>query len=346
MLGLSVVGDALAVLVAVVGTIVVTSLRGTLVDPTDLSAQSEGSHLVAGLVILGLFSAAAGAVTLWTFGPIGRGDPTARPLVTAVQLVDLLAAALALGVAGLGAGQVVVNLVVSVPFTAVMLGLLWFPEGSKRHFGDPVALTRPPALPAWPPPAGSSEPPTVPLRVPTRPGRPVRPSLVTSIAAVGVVAVILVVLGLSVSASGSALEKQAEGSWTCQALGDEDQDVYGNVDQAPFDVVIGDGTFSIPSRFLAGTWSLSPSGLSIQSTWSKVSSQPRTSVTIGDIPASTTTQGAGSSPATYRTPTYPTPFGRTLDWSYTGSHFQVRGGTSIATTGVDCTKTSNDSSGS
>jgi hypothetical protein len=336
MLGLSVVGDALAVLVAVVGTIVVTSLRRTLVDPTDLSAISEGSHLVAGLVILGLFSAAAGAVTLWTLGPIRRGDPTARPLVTAVQLVDLLAAALALGVAGLGAGQVVVNLVVSVPFTAVMLGLLWFPEGSKLHFGDPVALTRPPTVPASPPPAGSSEPPTVPLRVPTRPGRPMRPFLVTSIAAVGVVAVILVVLGLSMSASGSALEKQAEGSWTCQALGDE----------APFDVVIGDGTFSIPSRFLAGTWSLSPSGLTIESTWSKVSSQPRSSVTIGDIPASTTTQGAGSSPATYRTPTYPTPFGRTLNWSYTGGHFQVRGGTSIATTGVDCTKTSNGSSGS
>ncbi len=190
-----------------------------------------------------------------------------------------------------------------------------------------------------------------PARVPTYgpfPGPPVsgRGSGATwwLVGGVAVALILVLVLGVVlVQRSGRGIERLAMGSWTCTTQGDEDTDVYGDADHTPFEVVVGDGTFSIPSRQMSGTWTFTNGSLHVDSVWSRVRSRPSTSLDVSGLPTTSQDQAAGDAPMAFRPNATGRTFGRDLTWSYSGGQLIVSGGTGIATTGLVCEK--GDSSG-
>lgn len=339
LLGLSLAGDVLGLLVGLGGAVLVASIHAALPD----DGSNDALRMVAGLVVLAGIAVGSLIVTRGALRPIGEGDPAARTRVTMMLLASAVGTAVAAAIMGAGPAEVSVQLLIPTPGEVATLVLLWLPASSRRHFGDQVVDTdlqrRTP--PSWQPSASNqwSDPPTV--RLPLTDSEATRASRsMPRFAWLGVSAAIaLVVVVIALSASGSALAGQAEGTWTCTALGDEDQDVYGNVNQAPFEVYVGHGTFSIPSRFLSGSWSVSGTALEIHSTWSKVPDAPQNLVQITDLP-DRPSASAGTSPTTFRSGAGSPPAPRALGWSYTPGHLHLQNGMGIADTGVDCTKQS------
>ena len=144
-------------------------------DYTDSTPGGMTFTALAGLAIVlcGIIVVLA-VLDLRLLPGLARGEARARRHLTGHVVVDFTLGLVLL--AALFGPQSLSVLLVAIPGTALVLGLLWLPESSRRHFGDlappsPVALHRhaPPQAPAAPPQSGAQRPsgPLTPREVTT-----------------------------------------------------------------------------------------------------------------------------------------------------------------------------------
>ncbi|WP_345411064.1 zinc ribbon domain-containing protein [Actinomycetospora chlora] len=141
LIALSGVSGVLWGLVAVgVGLLALSWSRSAGISGNDLGSDELGAFgvttlggLAGWLVVIGLLLLVLSALDFLCVARLGRGDRTARALLTAVVLADRVLGVV-LGVAV--DRQFLVLLVVSVPWALLVLGLLWVTRSARRFFGD------------------------------------------------------------------------------------------------------------------------------------------------------------------------------------------------------------------
>lgn len=139
LLGLNAGANAISLMIAVIGAMAASSMASAF-GGTDLDA-GEGvtvGTLITALWLLAAWAVVSIAVDIWAIVTIGRASRTARIVVSALPVANVLvqlAFLPALGSDALG------GLVFAVPLGVALLVLLWVPESSKAFFdGCPVAV--------------------------------------------------------------------------------------------------------------------------------------------------------------------------------------------------------------
>ncbi|GLZ51681.1 hypothetical protein [Actinomycetospora sp. NBRC 106378] len=100
----------------------------------DDGAGATITALSRWLVLFSVLLLVSAAVGIWAFRGIGAGRRSVRSTLTTLHVLDLAGAVALAGAFGLDAIGLVV---VALPAKAVLLVLLWGPEGSRRWFADP-----------------------------------------------------------------------------------------------------------------------------------------------------------------------------------------------------------------